>query len=77
MGKFVVSVIFRREISSIRNRKSPQIDPEFVGKCDVIVVFDAISVLFPISSGFHATHVYRLSCSGVRILANVQYKLNS
>ena len=45
MGKLVVSVSFRFEISSIRKRKGPQIDLR-CQNFEVFVVFDAISVDF-------------------------------
>ena len=45
MGKLVVSVSFRYEISSIRKRKGPQIDLR-CQNLEVLVVFDAISVDF-------------------------------
>ena len=45
MGKLVVSVSFRYEISSIRKRKGPQIDLR-CQNFDFFVVFDAISVDF-------------------------------
>ena len=43
MGKQNVLVSFRREISSLCERKMPQINPEL----SVFVVFDAISVHYP------------------------------
>ena len=45
MGKLVVSVSFRYEISSIRKRKGPQTDLR-CQNFEVFVVFDAISVDF-------------------------------
>ena len=45
MGKLVVLVSFRYEISSIRKRKGPQIDLR-CQNFEVFVVFDAISVDF-------------------------------
>ena len=58
MGKLVVSVSFRYEISSIRKRKGPQIDLR-CQNFEVFVVFDAISVDFSkdfvLSSAIHST----------------------
>ena len=58
VGKLVVSVSFRYEISSIRKRKGPQIDLR-CQNFEVFVVFDAISVDFPkdfvLSSAIHST----------------------
>ena len=47
MGKFVVSVTVRQEISSLCKLKLLQIDPEGVERFGVFVVFEAISVQFP------------------------------
>ena len=47
MRKIVISVSFRREISSNCKIKLPKIGPEIVEKLEVFVLFDAISVQFP------------------------------
>ena len=66
MGKRVVSVSFRYEISSIRKRKGPQIDLR-CQNFEVFVVFDAISVDFSkdfvLSSAIHsATEKRAMQC---------------
>ena len=63
MGKLVVSVSFRYEMSSIRKRKGPQIDLR-CQNFEVFVVSDAISVDFSkdlvLSSAIHSTTPQRV-----------------